>query len=465
MSTSKGSLRSYDAQTGALPLNAELAGHLRDADARELGKRIRDSRLSRGLTQAELAAGKVTVGYVSRIESGQRRPDVELLEFFATQLGTTAEYLVHGVAPARSDEILLALLQAELALETGDAAGAIHEIDQLLDGSGLPPDSQRRATLLHAKALEALGRYDEAIVALERLLEEPTDDLAVPVRVALSRCYRESGDLSRAVDIGESALVALAKAGVDGGDEAIRLALNTAAAYFERGDTGHAVRIAMTAIERAEALGSTVAKASAYWNASAFEAQRGHPTAAISYAERALALIASTDDRRNLARLRGELGIIQLSLDPPDLVEAQSNLEAARNELAHSSASVADIANCDVALARARLAIGAEDEARQLAAEALAATREVAPTAAAGAAAVLGQIAARGGNHDAARDHYRSAVGLLTGTGQDRAAAQLWLELGAQLEAVGDTSTALDAYRRAAVATGLQLPAAFQLSR
>ncbi|HVY09597.1 MAG TPA: helix-turn-helix domain-containing protein [Mycobacteriales bacterium] len=448
-------------------MDADLAGRLHDADLTTLGKRIRDRRLACGLTQEALAAGAVTVGYISRIESGQRRPDVKLLEAFAGLLDTTPEYLVLGVSPARSDEVLLTLLHAELAVETGDAEVALREVELLLGDGSEPvgPTALRRGQLLQARALEALGRYDEAIVMLERLAEQESGGAALAVRVALSRCYRESGDLARAVDVGESALRALKAAGIDGGEEAIRLAVTVAAAHFERGDAGHAVRIAMTAIERAEESGAPNAMAAAYWNASVFEAQRGHTTEAVPLAERALALLASGEDRRNLARLRAEVGVMQLSLDPPDLSAAQGNLERARADLTTSSASVADMAHCDVALARVRLAAGEDAAATELAEAALDATRDAAPLAAAGAASVLGQIAARAGDAAAARDHYRTAVGLLTGVGQDRAAAQLWLDLGAQLESVGDAAGALDAYRRAAVATGLQLPAALQLSR
>ena len=200
-------------------MDADLAGQLHDADARELGRRIRDRRLSCGLTQAALAGGAVTVGYVSRIESGQRRPDVKLLESFATALDTTAEFLIHGIEPSRADEVLLSLLHAELSLETGDPAAAIAEIGRLLDDAAgpLPADLQRRARFLRCKALEALGRYDEAIIELERLVGGDTTTSATPMRIALSRCYRESGDLSRAVDVGEAALSALEEAGVDGG--------------------------------------------------------------------------------------------------------------------------------------------------------------------------------------------------------------------------------------------------------
>ena len=74
--------------------------------------------------------------------------------------------------------------------------------------------------------------------------------------IALSRVYRESGDLGRAIDTGERILADLAGSGLDSCDEAVQLAVTIAAAYFERGDSGHAVRICRAAIAKAEALGS-----------------------------------------------------------------------------------------------------------------------------------------------------------------------------------------------------------------
>ena len=147
--------------------------------------------------------------------------------------------------------------------------------------------------------------------------------------IALSRVYRESGDLSRAIDTGERVLADLTEAGLDSCDEAVQLAVTVAAAYFERGDAGHAVRICRAAIARAEALGSPRARASAYWNASAMQARRGDIQTAAPLAERALALLSEGQDSRNLARLRGELGHLQLALDPPDVEQARQNLEKA----------------------------------------------------------------------------------------------------------------------------------------
>ncbi|HWC33951.1 MAG TPA: helix-turn-helix transcriptional regulator [Mycobacteriales bacterium] len=449
-------------------MNAELAGRLRDCDPVTLGERIRNLRLARGLTQAGLADGAVTVGYISRIEAGHRRPDAALLERFARVLGTTPDHIVTGVDPARADEVTFALLGAELALETGSAEEALATAGPLAGEAGmdLPADVRRRAELIHARALEALGRYDEAIIALERLVDEYAArgaDLAAAL--ALSRCLRESGDLNRAIEVGEHALSALKEAGLDGGDEAIRLVVTVAAAYFERGDTGHAVRIAMEAIRRSEEMGSPAARAAAYWQASVFESRRGGATAAIPYAQRALALLSDSEDRRSLARLHTQVGVMLLRLDPPEAVNAMEHLESARQELTASSASVVDVAHCDIALARACVHAGDLARATELATEVLEATREVAPAISAEAASVLGMVASRAGEPDRAGSLYRMAVALLTGVGQDRQAAQLWLELGAELDLLGDADAARDAYRRAAVSSGLRLPAGMPVNR
>ena len=143
---------------------------------------------------------------------------------------------------------------------------------------------------------------DDAIIELETLLSPRVGNvLQIKVGIALSRCYRESGDFSKAVEVGEMMLEHLADTPLDSTDEAVQLAVTLAAAYFVRGDTGQAVRVCRKAIAKAEKLDSPVARASAYWNASVFEAGRGAVRDAIPLAERALALFAEGQDARNLA--------------------------------------------------------------------------------------------------------------------------------------------------------------------
>src|SRR4029077_20126904 len=103
---------------------------------------------------------------------------------------------------------------------------------------------------------------------------------------------------------------------LDASDEAVQMAVTLAAAYFERGDTSQAVRVCRKAITKAEILDSPIARASAYWNASAFEAAQGAVHNAVPLAQRALALLAEGQDWRDLAGLRAELGVMELHENP-----------------------------------------------------------------------------------------------------------------------------------------------------
>ena len=136
-----------------------------------------------------------------------------------------------------------------------------------------------RARFLIARALEAQGFVDDAIIELEALLSPRVGNvMQIKVGIALSRCYRESGDFCKAVEVGEMLLEQLTDTPLDGTDEAVQMAVTLAAAYFERGDTAQAVRVCRRAITKAESLESRAARASAYWNASVFE-QPGAPSA------------------------------------------------------------------------------------------------------------------------------------------------------------------------------------------
>jgi transcriptional regulator with XRE-family HTH domain len=54
------------------------------------------------LTQYDLAHGEVTAAHISRIETGDRRPSIALLEQLARKLGTDAETLMGGAHSAEA---------------------------------------------------------------------------------------------------------------------------------------------------------------------------------------------------------------------------------------------------------------------------------------------------------------------------------------------------------------------------
>jgi transcriptional regulator with XRE-family HTH domain len=435
------------------------AALLKEIDPAQLGDRLRAARVAKGWTQTQLAGEHISVGYVSRIESGHRRPNAAVLDDMAVRLGVPVEHLLRGVTAREYDEIKLTLDFAELSLESGQHLEAESQARIALDRAvtGSQDELAFRARYLVARALEGQGSIDDAILELEPLVYGKGGGLLrVRCAIALSRCLRESGDLSAAIEVGERVGKQLEGSHLRNSDEAVQLAVTLAAAYFYRGDTGHAVRICRKAITESETSASPAARAAAYWNASLFESEQGSVADAVPLAERALALLSEGQDTRNLARLRNLLGTMQLQLDPPEVDAARGNLDKAAEELAWSSASVLDITRNAVARARAHYLNGDFAQADEMCAGILETATDDAPLLAADAQSLVGQVAAARGDTEGAMSAYRHAVFLLTGVGADRDAAQLWFELADLLEEVGDVDSAREAYRSAAASSGLR---------
>jgi transcriptional regulator with XRE-family HTH domain len=437
----------------------------RSLDPSVLGARIHAARLRSGLTQAQVAGDAVSVGYISRIESGQRRPDPALLDTIAAALGITVDELVIGVSPDRVLELRVELDHAQLALATGSPGQALEILDRILAEPATEdlPDVEREASFLRASALELTGDVQAAVIALEDLTAvEPRDLTWLGGMTALCRCYREGGELGRAIEVGTQATRFIEDHGLSGLDEAVRLTLSLAAAYVEQGDVGYASRMCQRVIDRAAETSSPMARASAYWNLSVIESMRGNAHLALPMTRRALTVLEASGDARNVARLRTELGIQQLLVDPPEPVQALEVLTSAARELEVAGAGAGALADKLLAQARARFLLGDVSTARDQAAATADEARSSTPIVAAEAYALLGQIAVHDGDVTLARQQFQQAVLLLTGMGADRSAAQLWFELAGLLESVGDAPAALDAYRRAAAATGLSTPPARQ---
>lgn len=424
----------------------------------ELGARIRAARVAAGLTQTQLGGPDATVSYVSRIESGTRRPDPRVLEAFASRLGLGVDELLTGPVSEDDRTAVLAADYVELSLELGEAQDALTQAERLLADDETPAHLRERVMFLRGRALEALGRLEDATDAFEKVRAVyPDGGLALQCAMALSRCYREAGDLGRAISAGETALAAYAERGLAGGDEAVQLTVTIAAAYHERGDVAYAVRLCREAIAVAEESGSPRSRASAYWNASVMEMEKGAVSSAVTLASKALALLGEGTDLRGLAVLRSMLGIMQLQLDPPQLDAATENLTTAREQMEHSGVGQVDRWRNELALAEAALIGGHAHRARDISAAVYEASREGTPLVAATARALEGQAAALEGYVDMAASMYKEAVHVLTGVGADRSAAELWLELGGLLETVGELETSRLAYRSAAAATGLRV--------
>lgn len=440
-------------------MDTRQAQLLAAADPAEVGRRLRAARVAKGLTQSGMAGTGLSAAYISRLESGHRRPTAKVLDRLAQALDVPVEELLGAMPASDADEIRLLLNYAELSMESGEPAEAEARTAEALERLRATPTDAlvERARFLRGRALEGLGRLDEAIGEFEQLVTGATTGLMqINAGIALSRSLRESGDLTRAIEAGEGVLDRVEDLALESCDEAVQLATTVAAAYYERGDTGHAMRMCSAAITRAEAAGSAAARAAAYWNASMIQGLRGQVKDAVPLAERALALLSEGRDARNVARLRGEVGRLKLALDPPALEEAREDLEQAASELRWSSATPLDRAWIDLSLARAHYLSADVPEARALITQVLAAVEGNAPLLAAEATSLQGLTFLSEGDVDRAAQSFRDAVQLLSAIGADRGAAQLWFDLAEQFEAIGMADEARDAYKRAAASSGLR---------
>src|SRR5918911_1074034 len=75
------------------------------APANRLGERLRQLRVSAGLTQTDLAGDRFSKEYVSQIERGKTRPTRETIEWLAQRLGVDPAFLESGVSSGDRDRV------------------------------------------------------------------------------------------------------------------------------------------------------------------------------------------------------------------------------------------------------------------------------------------------------------------------------------------------------------------------
>jgi transcriptional regulator with XRE-family HTH domain len=316
-----------------------------------LGERVRNLRLRKQLSQAQLAWPELSDSYVSLIESGKRSPAPSMVALLARKLGCSESYLLTGVTEETISGLRETLEYAQIALQNGAAAEARIRFSEVLTDPALAdlPALAHEARWGHALALEATGALEEAISDLE-LATEMLSPLSEPerwaeVHTALSRCHRERGDLARSIQVGEDALDRLTAAGGPWTDTMVMLGSTILAGYEQRGDLAYARQLAEILIERAEAIGSPRALMAAYWNAAWVADLRSETREALRLSERAIALLGEEDDPRNLPRLRAVYAHFLLRVHPDQAERALELMHQAEREMDASSASTVDFAH------------------------------------------------------------------------------------------------------------------------
>jgi tetratricopeptide (TPR) repeat protein len=156
-----------------------------------IGQRIRRARLTRNLTQGELARGEFSVSYVSAVERGQIRPSLGALERLATRLQVPLSDLL---TESHDDDL-------EVTLAYGEGRGT--ESDQARE--------EIAAKLREAQILVRQGKADQAIGVLQAVLGQASSPRDVAAaHFYLAGCYmaqerpeQASHELEEAMPIAE----------------------------------------------------------------------------------------------------------------------------------------------------------------------------------------------------------------------------------------------------------------------
>ena len=435
-------------------IGTDLAELSRTIDLGLLGRRIKAARVAAGLTQLQLAAPDISAAYLSRIESGDRRPDLKLLVRLAEKTNVPLEQFVIGINPSQRVELSLELDHAAIAVALGDGLEAMRRLGRVREALADSPASDLwlQLRVLEARANQVLGNLDEAIIALEDLLEGgASGPYWLPASLTLTRCYLESGDPSGCIETGEPLLDLLVGHGLAASAEAAEVASSVAAALRARGDHERAIELCRAIAD--STLGNVAGQLNAYVAASGSTPSASDLNLAAAFASVARGRADHAQAQSASARFHAQFAELLLAGPEPDIRAARERLAVASALVAQHSSDLHESASIRLSFAKVLVLEDEFDEALR----ALPAEEDLAgsPVLAASRLLLAGQIQRGTGNPAAARDLLAEAARVLGQAGGDRATAQMWYELGAMFDQFGDRESAAEAYREAAEATGL----------
>ncbi|MFC4588072.1 helix-turn-helix domain-containing protein [Sphaerisporangium corydalis] len=424
-----------------------------------IGDRVRGLRLSRRMSQAQLAGPDLSDSYVSLIESGKRTPTPVVARLLAERLGCTTEFLLHGIEPRQRIDTELGLRHAELELYHGDAAIAADRFSDIVKAAG--EDNAllaAHARLGRARALEAQGKIGRSVEAYERLRREaaahPERLADVPLTVALCRCYQRAGDVMRARDLGVKALEQVNQLSLFHGEVAVDLAAALADAeiglpYVEQvlAETG----VPVSADRTTEIL--------SLWQASVSAAEGEDSALAVQLADDALSAGRPARIAAQMARIAMRWAEISASRSP-GFGQVEELVSRANDVFSVLPAESVEHARSLIALARVRLRSTDVHSAEQLATKALTVLAGEPGIMAASAHLVLAEVGLARSDEGLTASLERAGALLSAapagGAIHDREIAAVWRELGDLWGKAGSREQQTGAYRRALEAVGVR---------
>jgi tetratricopeptide (TPR) repeat protein len=394
-----------------------------------VGERLKAAREQAGLSQRQLSFPGCSPAYISRIESGDRIPSLQLLRELGSRLNVSEDYLATGATPSpnRTGE----LAQADVALRLDELDVAADLYSRLLEGGRADAERADAAAGLGQVAFRR-GQPREAIRLLEEARELPDRIRRAAAVETLGRAYALVGELESAIAVFESSLRE-AEAREDD-VEIMRFAVRLAYALIDTGNLGRAEEL----LGRALALGGNsedpLVRAKLYWSQSRLHAERNEHDTAADYARRALEILRLTEDTYRTARAHQLLAHIELDRGNPEealelLAHGWPLLERSGNKLERAQYRIEE--------ARALAKLDRHEEAAALAMQVSGLIADAAPEDAARSYTVLGSVYEELGEASRAREVYELAAELLEPRNPNRYLLDVYSRLADLAEAEG----------------------------
>jgi tetratricopeptide (TPR) repeat protein/DNA-binding XRE family transcriptional regulator len=411
---------------------------------------VKQARAEAGLSLAQVAGDEISRTAIYFVETGKAKPSIETLRLIAERTGRPLDYFLArpSTTEARSTSRTAEL---ERLVVTGDPVGALAEGEALLVGE-------------HDPEVVARIRFQMATAHLRLAQWVPARRLASTARAYFEQC----GDMLMTAEcLGSEASAAYmmqdpgALALAEGALATCR-SLNPVPSITESRLLGvlggvhaanHRWDAAIKALEQSIAAGDVVMDlrrlSIQYTNLSFANMELGNLKQAMHYAERAITLHETLNDRISLARTENNLGMMLLR--GGELAESRSHFERSLRLFEEARAEDGTMASLLLSFCELEIAESNLDEAARFAHEALEmATRNSMPASIADSHSWLGRIAAARGDDSTADAEFGAAFEVLREPGLSAdLRSRTYARYADILEARGDVVGAVQQLKRA----------------
>jgi tetratricopeptide (TPR) repeat protein len=416
--------------------------HVDSPDA--VGRRLKAARETAGLSQRQLAFAGCSPAYISRIESGDRIPSLQLLRELGKRLNVSEDYLASGVEAAAHGPAAT-IIEAEVAMRLDDLELAERLFREALESSG-----PKRADALAGLGQLAYRRGDPlaAVHYLEEALAAYRPD--APERPAaedtLGRSYAMLGRMDAAAAVFERGLDTATRR-----NDPIEIVRFTVLLAYVRIDTARfdeAEEMLARALEVGRDSVNPSVRLQLFWSQSRFYLEQNDPESAAEYARKAYEIAKFTEDSARVARAHQLLAQIELERGHPE--EALSLLEEGWPLLERTGNAV-ERAHYRIEEARVLAQLGREEEAAALAMQVTGVLASARPEDAARAYMLAAEVFAQLGERERAAELYELTIEMLE-PNPNRYLVEAYTKLAGLLEATGRKDEAFDVMKKALAA-------------